>query len=299
VTERSRARDGSAAAVGRPVRPRLRTFRNDGLRFDVRDQGPLDGPVVVLLHGFPERASDWDGVAARLHAAGLRTVAPDQRGYSPGARPGTRVAYRMSALVDDVLALVARIGSPVHLVGHDWGAAVAWRMATEHPGAVRSLTTVSCRTPRPSHVPCSPVLSCCGRGTCWPSSHPWSQRPSYVGSQASSAAPCARAAWTKRGYDAWRMGCSGTSAAGSPGLVPRRANGPPDQHASGDRADDTHLEHRGGCAQSPGCGPDRPVRRRAVRPRDAEGVNRWAPQQAPDAVAEAVLSRIDACQPAS
>lgn len=135
--------DGSVAGTRRPGPRRLRTYRHDGLRFDLRDQGPLQGPVAVLLHGFPERASDWDAVASRLHTAGVRTIAPDQRGYSPGARPPTRASYRMSALVADVVALVARIGGPVHLVGHDWGAAVAWRTAADHPALVRTLTTVS------------------------------------------------------------------------------------------------------------------------------------------------------------
>lgn len=122
---------------------RVPGFVNDGLRFDVRDQGPLKGQPVVLLHGFPERASHWDAVAGLLHEEGLRTLAPDQRGYSPGARPRTRASYRMSKLTRDVVALVREIGEPVHLVGHDWGAAVAWHMAADHPELVRTLTTVS------------------------------------------------------------------------------------------------------------------------------------------------------------
>ncbi len=84
---------------------RITGFVNDGLRFDVLDQGPLDGPPVLLLHGCPERASHWDAVAGLLHEEGLRTLAPDQRGYSPGARPRTRASYRMSKLTGDVVAL--------------------------------------------------------------------------------------------------------------------------------------------------------------------------------------------------
>jgi pimeloyl-ACP methyl ester carboxylesterase len=127
---------------------RVTSYLNGSLRFDVLDSGPLDGQVVVLLHGFPERASHWEAVAERLHAEGLRTVAPDQRGYSPGARPRTRAAYRLTCLVDDVVALVREIGEPVHLVGHDWGAAVAWRAAGEHAELVNTLTTIS--VPHPS-----------------------------------------------------------------------------------------------------------------------------------------------------
>ena len=69
---------------------RLLRYRHDGLTFDVTDAGPLDGDPVVLLHGFPQRNTMWAGVAPLLHERGLRTYAPDQRGYSPGARPPRR-----------------------------------------------------------------------------------------------------------------------------------------------------------------------------------------------------------------
>ena len=136
---------------------RITAYDRDGLTFDVRDRGPLDGDPVVLLHGFPERAASWDAVADRLHAAGLRTLAPDQRGYSPRARPRFRTAYRLPALVADVEALVARVGRPVHLVGHDWGATVAWGLAARRPDLVRSLSAVS--VPHPAAF-----LQACLRG---------------------------------------------------------------------------------------------------------------------------------------
>lgn len=124
---------------------RISTYTHDGLTFDVLDDGPLDGEVVVLLHGFPERATCWREVAPLLHAQGYRTIAPDQRGYSPGARPQGRRAYRVDHLVDDVVALVDAVspGAPVHLVGHDWGALVAWSLAMWQPGKVRTLTAFS------------------------------------------------------------------------------------------------------------------------------------------------------------
>ncbi|KAA0018516.1 alpha/beta fold hydrolase [Antrihabitans cavernicola] len=123
---------------------RLTTFTNDGLTFDVLDDGPLDGVPVVLLHGFPQTATEWSRVAPHLHDRGYRTIAPNQRGYSPGARPRGRAAYRMSALVGDTVALIRAIGDePVHLVGHDWGSAVAWTTAAQHPELVRTLTSVS------------------------------------------------------------------------------------------------------------------------------------------------------------
>ena len=122
---------------------RISSYTHDGLVFDVIDDGPLDGDVVVLLHGFPERASSWHQVAARLHAHGFRTLAPDQRGYSPGARPPRRRDHRLELLTADVAALVERVGGPVHLVGHDWGAIVAWSLAQTRPELLRTLTAFS------------------------------------------------------------------------------------------------------------------------------------------------------------
>jgi pimeloyl-ACP methyl ester carboxylesterase len=123
---------------------RLGTVEREGLIFDIRDEGPLDGEPVVLLHGFPQDARSWDAVAARLHDAGYRTIAPDQRGYSPRARSPRRRDYRIPALVDDIVALIDTAGgNPVHLVGHDWGAVVAWGVATRRPDLVRTLTAVS------------------------------------------------------------------------------------------------------------------------------------------------------------
>lgn len=122
---------------------RIESYRRDGLTFDVRDSGPVDGDPVVLLHGFPQRGNSWDAVATHLHAEGLRTLAPDQRGYSRGARPRGRRAYRVPELVADVVALIDEIGRPVHVVGHDWGAVVAWSLAAERPELVRTLTAVS------------------------------------------------------------------------------------------------------------------------------------------------------------
>jgi pimeloyl-ACP methyl ester carboxylesterase len=119
-------------------------FFRDGLTFDVRDAGPADGEPVVLLHGFPQDSRAWDRLAPVLHGAGLRTLAPDQRGYSPMARPRGRAAYRSRALVDDVLALLDAAGlERAHVVGHDWGAAMGWALAAWHPDRVRTLTALS------------------------------------------------------------------------------------------------------------------------------------------------------------
>lgn len=115
-----------------------------GLTFDVTDAGRAREGGIVLLHGFPQTSYSWRKVTPILNAAGYRTVAPDQRGYSPGARPAARTVYRVSELIDDVVGLITRLDSgPVHLVGHDWGAAVAWGLAGARPELVRSLTSVS------------------------------------------------------------------------------------------------------------------------------------------------------------
>jgi pimeloyl-ACP methyl ester carboxylesterase len=134
------------------------TYRRAGLTFDVRDAGPPDGDPVVLLHGFPQDARAFDRLAPVLHGAGLRTLAPDQRGYSPGARPRGRSPYRLRELVDDVLALLdaAGLGS-AHLVGHDWGAVVGWALAAWHPERLRTLTALS--VPHPAAMARAAVTS--------------------------------------------------------------------------------------------------------------------------------------------
>ncbi len=119
-------------------------YRRDDLVFDVRDAGPPDGPVVVLLHGFPQRNTSWDAIIERLTAQGYRCLAPNQRGYSPGARPSRRRDYRIPELVADVGALIDASGADrVHVVGHDWGAAVAWGVAAEMPERLATVTPVS------------------------------------------------------------------------------------------------------------------------------------------------------------
>lgn len=123
-------------------------FSRDGLTFDVLDNGPRDGEAVVLLHGFPETSRSFDEVVPELNAAGYRTLAPDQRGYSPRARPADRSAYRSSELVADVAALADAAGlQRFHLVGHDWGGAVAWACGSQLADRLASLTVLS--TPHP------------------------------------------------------------------------------------------------------------------------------------------------------
>ena len=138
--------------IGNPAQ-----ITRDGLVFDVYESGPADGEPVVLLHGFPQFSDCWDAVVPLLNEAGYRTVAMDQRGYSPGARPRGRRRYTLPQLVADAAALLDHVGGPSHVVGHDWGAIVAWGLATSHPEKVCTLTAVS--VPHPGAFRTSLVTS--------------------------------------------------------------------------------------------------------------------------------------------
>lgn len=121
----------------------LRTYQRAGLRFDVDDSGG-DGEAIVLLHGFPQTKASWHAVTPALAGAGYRVLAPDQRGYSPGARPPRRRDYALDRLVGDVVALADAAGvERFHVIGHDWGGAVAWGLGAGHPDRVASLTSLS------------------------------------------------------------------------------------------------------------------------------------------------------------
>jgi pimeloyl-ACP methyl ester carboxylesterase len=132
-----------------PRPSRLSRFSREGLVFDVVDDGPLDGEVVLALHGFPQTSAIWEAVTPMLTRAGYRVLAPDQRGYSRGARPHDVSAYRLDRLVGDVLGLADAAGaSSFHLVGHDWGGGIAWVVAASHPDRVRTLSVASAPHPR-------------------------------------------------------------------------------------------------------------------------------------------------------
>jgi pimeloyl-ACP methyl ester carboxylesterase len=104
--------------------------------------------TIILLHGFPESAASWREVTPLLTAAGYRVLAPDQRGYARDARPRRRRDYTLDKLAGDVLALADKEGvERFHVVGHDWGGAVAWQLAATH--ADRLLTMTSLATPHP------------------------------------------------------------------------------------------------------------------------------------------------------
>jgi pimeloyl-ACP methyl ester carboxylesterase len=116
----------------------------NGFTFSSIAAGEKTARPVVLLHGFPQSSWQWHHQLEALAEAGYRALAFDQRGYCKGARPQEIGAYRIGELINDVLAVVDAQGwDAVDVVGHDWGAAVAWALAALHPRRVKTLTAVS------------------------------------------------------------------------------------------------------------------------------------------------------------
>ncbi len=111
-----------------------------------------DGPLVVLLHGFPESRASWKRQLPALARAGFRAVAPDLRGYGDSPKPRDIDSYRMSLLVGDVVELIESLngGKPCVLVGHDWGAVIAWSLAQSRPDLLRKLIIIN--IPHPAAI---------------------------------------------------------------------------------------------------------------------------------------------------
>lgn len=122
----------------------------NGLIFRARIYGTAnDGPGIIMLHGHPETSIMWEPLAKAAAKQGYKVIAFDQRGYSPGARPKGVAAYRADNQVSDVLAIADVMGfEKFHLVGHDWGAVIAWSVAILHPERLGSLTTMSIPHPQ-------------------------------------------------------------------------------------------------------------------------------------------------------
>ena len=116
----------------------------NGLRFRTLADGPPDGELAVLLHGFPEGAESWSKQVDALAGAGVLAVAPDMRGYGLSDAPGAVKDYSIDRLVEDVAGIVKAFGrTTAHIAGHDWGAIVAWFFAGAHPEMTRTLTVLS------------------------------------------------------------------------------------------------------------------------------------------------------------
>jgi pimeloyl-ACP methyl ester carboxylesterase len=116
----------------------------NGVRLHVVEAGPGDGPLVVLLHGFPEFWYGWRKQIGPLADAGFRQLVPDQRGYNTSDKPEAVSAYRLDALADDVVGLLDEAGRERALVvGHDWGAVVGWWLAMTRPERVERLAVLN------------------------------------------------------------------------------------------------------------------------------------------------------------
>jgi epoxide hydrolase 4 len=109
-----------------------------------------EGPLVVLLHGFPEFWFGWRLQIAPLVRAGYRVVAPDTRGYNLSSKPEEFESYGVDLLAADVRGLIAELGggAPARLVGHDWGGSIAWTTAMNHPEVVERLVILNAAHPR-------------------------------------------------------------------------------------------------------------------------------------------------------
>ena len=130
-------------------------FDVNGVRLRVVDAGPEDGPVVLLAHGFPELAFSWRHQIPALAAAGYRVLAPDQRGYGGSSRPDDVAAYDITELTGDLVGLIDAVGAErAAIVGHDWGATVAWSVPLFHPERVAAVAGFSVPpVPRPQTPP--------------------------------------------------------------------------------------------------------------------------------------------------
>lgn len=116
----------------------------NAVTLEVAEHGPADGPLVVLLHGFPELGYSWRHVAGPLAAAGHRVLVPDLRGFGASDAPEPVEAYAIDELARDVLGLLDHAGAATAtLVGHDWGADLAWKTAWMHPERVGAVAGLS------------------------------------------------------------------------------------------------------------------------------------------------------------
>jgi len=118
--------------------------RINGIELAVAEHGPSDGPVVVLLHGFPELGFSWRHQIEPLAAAGYRLLVPDLRGFGGSDAPEAAEDYAVDVLTQDVLGLIDYAAAEQAIViGHDWGADLAWKTAWLHPQRVRAVGALS------------------------------------------------------------------------------------------------------------------------------------------------------------
>ena len=124
-----------------------RTFRTSAAELHLVEAG--SGPLVVLLHGFPESWFSWRNQIAPLAAAGFHVIAPDLRGFNESSKPQDADSYRIPLLVQDIVELIEQHGGSCVLVGHDWGGVVAWFLAMMRPDLLRKLIILNSPHPVP------------------------------------------------------------------------------------------------------------------------------------------------------
>jgi pimeloyl-ACP methyl ester carboxylesterase len=128
---------------------RTRDIQANGLTFMCRESGPDDGEPVVLLHGFPETSIMWTGLTEELASAGYHCIAPNQRGYSPGARPPDAESYNFANIGADVHEIAKAAGfDRFHLIGHDWGAGAGWCALSIDESPIKTWTALSVGHPK-------------------------------------------------------------------------------------------------------------------------------------------------------
>jgi len=131
-----------------PASPEPIAIAANGLRFHALAAGPVDGRLVLMLHGFPETSHGWRHQIPALAEAGFRVVAPDQRGIGGSSKPEGIAAYGLHHLVADIVAIVHALGRRrAQVVGHDWGGVVAWALAQQHADVVERVAILDAPHP--------------------------------------------------------------------------------------------------------------------------------------------------------
>jgi len=142
VVRVSRASAATFESEENMTEPKQRMIETNGIRLNIAEQG--EGPLVVLAHGFPESCYSWRHQIGALAAAGFHVVAPDMRGYGKSDAPQPIDQYTMLHLVGDMVGVLDALGAPTAvIVGHDWGASVAWQAALLRPDRFRAVVALS------------------------------------------------------------------------------------------------------------------------------------------------------------
>jgi pimeloyl-ACP methyl ester carboxylesterase len=137
----------------------------DGVGIEYEVTG--EGPPVVLLHGFPDSGRLWRHQVPALAGAGFQVIVPDLRGYGRSDKPEAVEAYSLLHIAGDVIAILADLNAGrAHVVGHDWGAALAWALASFRPDQVDHLVTLSVGHPATRPPSAARRGSARSRGTC-------------------------------------------------------------------------------------------------------------------------------------